>query len=144
MAKKKKNSMVVRDTPKIPFVKAPEVLLRIGDEILCVTQYTVDKSFVKEVNRETKVALLGNQVKLSAIIHSNGVLTRLGVTNVNATYKLWSDEVEKEYQYRIAKQSMKTLLNAISTGIDSLAREDTVTIYKKLKKLSKKFNIIIT
>jgi len=139
----KKNSTKAKAEANSISITIPknEQLLKVGDQVLCVTMYSVDKATVEKVDKDTKVALLSNQTKLSAIVNSGGTLTRIGDTKINSSYKLWSDSVEDEYQYRLAKQGIKLLLNSITSSVDDIAKVDLVTIYKKLKKITIKYNL---
>jgi len=140
----KKNSTKAKSVKavEVPITKG-EQLLKVGDNILCVTTYSVDKATVEDIDKTSKVATLSNQIKLSAIVNSNGALIRIGDTKTNASYKLWSDSVESEYNYRVAKQGIKLLLNAISSSVDDIAKTDLVAIHSKLKRLTSKYNLNI-
>ena len=142
MAKKKKEKAV--EHVAIKNKKGDDLMLKAGDLIFCLSNYTVDKATVESVNKETKVATLSNMVQLSAIVYNNNTLIRLETkSNTNATYKLWSDEVEEEYNYWLAKKGMKVMVNCISSSVDNLSKADTVSVYKKLKKIIDKYELVI-
>lgn len=125
-------------------VKGKETLLKKGDQVLCVTQYNVDKAEVIEIDTKAKVATLSNQVKIASTVYNNGALIRVGNTPANATYKLWSDEVEAEYQYWLAKKGMKVAVGCISSAVDTMPKADLVAVYKKLRKIIDKYNLVIS
>lgn len=140
--KKKKNPKADAKVQKsAPFEKGVLATIKEGTEVLYLTRFTVDRCKVVSVSNKEDVAVLSNQLKISKKITSTGFLTQIGGNPVNTTIRVWSPEVEEEYEYEVAKRSITTIMeNLKRVANTSLTRQEVVLLVNKLKKLNNKFS----
>lgn len=141
MAKKK------QDNKEATLFIASGNKLKEGDLILYTTNYTVDKTSVKEVvvekDKQKKVtatyAILANQVKVHLDISKDGLIRRINPNDERCTIKVWSEATEIEYNYRLAKISLKNNCNNIVKSIDEFPRETIIKLDSKIKHLLERY-----
>jgi transcriptional regulator NrdR family protein len=138
--KKKKTLKADAKQNGLPIEKGVLATIKEGTEVLYLTRFTVDKCKVVSVSKKEDVAVLSNQLKISKKITSAGFLTQIGGNPLNTTLRVWSPEVEEEYEYEVAKRSITTIMeNLKRVANTSLTRQEVVLLVNKLKRLSNKF-----
>ena len=139
--KKKKTLKADAKQNGLPIEKGVLATIKEGTEVLYLTRFTVDKCKVVSVSKKEDVAVLSNQLKISKKITSAGFLTQIGGNPLNTTLKVWSPEVEEEYEYEVAKRSITTIMeNLKRVANTSLTRQEVVLLVNKLKRLNNKFS----
>ncbi len=137
MAKTKKKAKRANDFPEKPMFKS----LKVGDSVFYLTPYTVDKTQVEKIDVKNNTCILKNQVKVSTTIMPDGSINRIGDFKEKATIKIWSDSVEDEYIYHVAKKSIPNDLATLNSMIADLPKDSVIVISNKIKKLINKFKI---
>lgn len=112
--------------------------LKVGMEVLYMTNYTLDRCTVLEVLRKTDLAILSNQIKVSLSINSNGTLN-MKSGDGKAVLRVWSEDVENEFNYQLAIRNIPNLTMAITKLSKDLGKSDVINIYNKLKRIEKKY-----
>ena len=133
MKKPKKKPLL--EPPKAGPIKRDS--LKVGQEIFYLTNYTLDKTKVESVNKDTGIAILENQVKVSLYLNQ-GFVTPISHDS-KAIIRVWSDEVAKEYDYQLAWRNIPTLANGLVTLSKEMGKDNVINIYNKLKKLVSKY-----
>lgn len=129
------------EKPSKPKVVKEESLLKMGQNVLYLTDYTVDKATVDKVDKEKKQVTLSNGIKLNAVIPASGMLISLNSSR-QATIMPWDEHAESVYEYTVAKRNIPTQLRALENAISKggLGREDTIKVSVRLEKLLKLVN----
>ena len=111
--------------------------LKEGQEVFYKTPYIVEKTFVKEVNKKEKIAILDNQVRVSIGILPDGTLLKVGSTTSAQVVRIWDESSEKEYNKVLNKKSCKNILHELTKNIDNFNAEQIEFLHKKLSKVEK-------
>ena len=112
--------------------------IKVGQEVLYMTPYVLDKTFVESINKETKMARLGNGIEVSRYYHSNGNLTGPNV-NPSSLIRLWSEETNQLFEYQLAIRNIKNVSDKLVNLAQSSSKEVTINIYNKLNKIIKRY-----
>ena len=141
MKNKKNPKTDVKVQKRAPFEKSVLSTIKEGTEVLYLTRFTVDRCKVVSVSNKEDMAILSNQLKISKKITSTGLLTQIGGNPINTTLRVWSSEVQEEYEYEVAKRSITTIMeNLKRVANTSLTRQEVVLLVNKLKRLDNKFS----
>ena len=84
-------------------------------------------------------AILANQVKVHLDISKDGLIRRINPNDERCTIKVWSEATEIEYNYRLAKISLKNNCNNIVKSIDEFPRETIIKLDSKIKHLLERY-----
>lgn len=121
--------------------------LKEGEIILFTSAYTVDKTSVSQIvnekdkkgNQIRSYAILGNQVKVNLDVSSEGYVRRCDGSDEKCTIRVWSEAAELDYNYRLAKVSLKNSCNDIIKSLDELPREAIVKLDSRIRHLIEKY-----
>jgi hypothetical protein len=119
--------------------------IKEGDEILYISGYTVDKTSVERVVKEDKLkktpgyAVLANQIRVKTEISTEGYLKRVDGFNTNCNIRVWSEQAELEYNYFLAKISLKNNCNELIKAINNMGKESLIKVDEKVKRLIQKY-----
>lgn len=113
-------------------------LLKEGQKILYLSQYTLDCPTVIQVNRKEDLAILSNQIKVSSVINLNGTLSPKN-SDSRAVLRVWSEETEAEFNYQTAIRGIPNITLALNKLSKELGNLDVVNLHHKLTKLLNKY-----
>ncbi len=112
--------------------------LKVGQEVLYMTPYVLDRTSVEEVDKKENTAKLSNGVKVSRYYTSNGYLSSLNTAS-SVIIRLWSEETSQIFEYQLAIRNIKSLSDKlVSLALDS-PKDVTINIYNKLNKILKRY-----
>jgi len=134
MAKKKKTPS---EGPKLK--AGGDLRLKLGQEVLYMTPYILDKTTVASTDKEKKIAKLSNGIQVSLDYPESGYLFNLSPGNHNNIIRVWSEEVDLVYQYEKAHRNMKGLMDRLISLSAVSPKDVTINIYNKLNKLIAKY-----
>ena len=138
----KKPKRLKKTSEKVPSQTIAKTMnsLKLGDEVLYLTPYVVDKATVEKIDSKNGIAILSNQVKVNLAITSGGRISRVDSLKDSVTMKIWSESTEREYRYHNAKKSISVNLSMLSSLVGDLSKDDVITLDTKISKLIKRFS----